>query len=191
MGLDDLIMSNYCRLAPGDMPKALPWPAQVKPGPHPLHPGPSPAPGVSTLQSSCSVPRRPSGCPRKPASQGISPVESCVCPWSSSVISSSSAPRARMSRSVVRPGRAWVPRTQGARAGQRSGLCCLPEQATLVAGTTDFESASAGGWKDISVGKLQWQRVEVQNRKPARDASWDVPGEATFPREPPLRECVN
>lgn len=59
VGLDDLIMSNYCRLAPGDMPKALPWPAQVKPGPHPLQPGPSPAPGVSTLQSSCSVPRRP------------------------------------------------------------------------------------------------------------------------------------
>lgn len=80
---------------------------------------------------------------------------------------------------------------EGARASQRSGLCCLPEQATLVAGTTDFESASAGGWEDISVGKLQWQRVEVQNRKPARDASWDVPGEATFPQEPPLRECVN
>lgn len=29
VGLDDLIMSNYCRLAPSDMPKALPWPAQT------------------------------------------------------------------------------------------------------------------------------------------------------------------
>ncbi|XP_050011002.1 apical endosomal glycoprotein isoform X7 [Alexandromys fortis] len=176
VGLDDLIISNYCRLAPGDMPKALPWPAQVKPGPQPLQPVPSPTPGVSTLQSPCSVPRHPSGWPRKPASQGISPVESCVCPRSSFVISSSSALRARMSGSVVRPGRAWVPRVQGARAGQGSGLCCLAEQATVVAGTTDFESASAGGWEDISVGKLQWQRVEVQNGKPARDANWDVPG---------------
>lgn len=36
VGLDDLIMSNYCKLVPGDLPKALPWPAQEKQGLHPL-----------------------------------------------------------------------------------------------------------------------------------------------------------
>lgn len=36
MGLDDLIMSNHCILVPGDLPKALPWPAQEEQGHHPL-----------------------------------------------------------------------------------------------------------------------------------------------------------
>lgn len=93
-----------------------------------------------------------------------------------------------MNTSVVRPVRAWLPHVQGARAGQRTGLCRLLEQAVVVAGTTDFESASAGGWEDRSIGRLQWQRVAAQNRKLARDADRDVPGEATSPQEL-LRVC--
>lgn len=67
----------------------------------------------------------------------------------------------------------------------------LSEQATIVAGTTDFESASAGGWEDISVGKLQWQWVEAQEKsKPAGDADQNAPGEAhTSPQEPPQSIC--
>ncbi|CAO2598281.1 Apical endosomal glycoprotein [Lemmus lemmus] len=104
VGLDDLIMSNYCRLAPGDTSIKLPQKA-CEPG-----------------HLSCG--------------------ELCVPP---------------------------------------EQLCdfqqqCAEGEDEQKCGTTDFESASAGGWEDISVGKLQWKRVEVRNRKPARDASWDVPG---------------
>ncbi|XP_038192403.1 apical endosomal glycoprotein isoform X2 [Arvicola amphibius] len=114
VGLDDLIVSNYCRLAPGDMPKALPWPAQTS---------------IRLPQKACEPGHLSCG-------------ELCVPP---------------------------------------EQLCdfqqqCAEGEDERKCGTTDFESASAGGWEDISVGKLQWQRVEVQNRKPARDANWDVPG---------------
>ncbi|KAH0506885.1 Apical endosomal glycoprotein [Microtus ochrogaster] len=114
VGLDDLIISNYCRLAPGDMPKALPWPAQTS---------------IRLPQNACEPGHLSCG-------------ELCVPP---------------------------------------EQLCdfqqqCAEGEDEWKCGTTDFESASAGGWEDISIGKLQWQRVEVQNRKPARDANWDVPG---------------
>ncbi|KAK7799714.1 hypothetical protein U0070_010721 [Myodes glareolus] len=135
VGLDDLIMSNYCRLAPSDMPKALPWPAQAS---------------IRLPQKACEPGHLSCG-------------ELCV------------------------PPEQLCDFQQQCAEGEDEQEC---EQATLVAGTTDFESASAGGWKDISVGKLQWQRVEVQNRKPARDASWDVPVipkvlHAFRPQEPP------
>ncbi|KAM7316659.1 hypothetical protein ACRRTK_024390 [Alexandromys fortis] len=114
VGLDDLIISNYCRLAPGDMPKALPWPAQTS---------------IRLAQKACEPGHLSCG-------------ELCVPP---------------------------------------EQLCdfqqqCAEGEDEWKCGTTDFESSSAGGWEDISVGKLQWQRVEVQNGKPARDANWDVPG---------------
>ncbi|XP_052037810.1 apical endosomal glycoprotein [Apodemus sylvaticus] len=40
---------------------------------------------------------------------------------------------------------------------------CAEGEDEQKCGTTDFESAaSAGGWEDISVGKLQWHRVDAQ-----------------------------
>ncbi|XP_076793678.1 apical endosomal glycoprotein isoform X2 [Arvicanthis niloticus] len=54
---------------------------------------------------------------------------------------------------------------------------CAEGEDEQTCGTTDFESASAGGWEDISVGNLQWQWAEAQeSRKPAGDANRDVPG---------------
>nr|XP_021506776.1 apical endosomal glycoprotein [Meriones unguiculatus] len=54
---------------------------------------------------------------------------------------------------------------------------CAEGEDEKKCGTTDFESVSAGGWEDISVGKLQWQWVEAQeSRKPARDANRDAHG---------------
>lgn len=54
---------------------------------------------------------------------------------------------------------------------------CAEGEDEKKCGTTDFESVSAGGWEDISVGKLQWQWVEAQeSRKPARDANQDAHG---------------
>eukprot|EP00069_Balaena_mysticetus_P000849 bmy_14824T0 len=39
-------------------------------------------------------------------------------------------------------------------------------------GTTDFESPSAGGWEDASVGRLQWVRLPAQDSgSPGTDAS--------------------
>lgn len=100
-----------------------------------------------------------------------------------------------MNRSVVRPVRTCMGSTSLGSPGrpENVGLCGLSEQTTVVAGTTDFESASFGGWEDISVGKLQWQRVEAQEgRKPAGDANGDASGEAcTSTQEPPLRASVN
>lgn len=97
-----------------------------------------------------------------------------------------------MNRSVVRPVRACLGSTRLGEPGrpEHAGLCGLPEQTTVVAGTTDFESASAGGWEDISVGNLQWQWAEAQeSRKPARDAIiGDAPGEAALPHRSPSSE---
>lgn len=56
MGLDDLIMSNHCILVPGDLSKALPWPAQQEQGCHLLCPDFSSVVGMSTLQPSLSGP---------------------------------------------------------------------------------------------------------------------------------------
>ncbi|XP_057580718.1 apical endosomal glycoprotein [Hippopotamus amphibius kiboko] len=40
-------------------------------------------------------------------------------------------------------------------------------------GTTDFESPSAGGWEDASVGRLQWVRRPARDRRsPGADARW-------------------
>ncbi|EDL93565.1 MAM domain containing 4 [Rattus norvegicus] len=54
---------------------------------------------------------------------------------------------------------------------------CAEGEDEEKCGTTDFESASAGGWEDISIGKLQWQRAEAQESgKPARDTNRNAPG---------------
>ncbi|XP_008840205.1 apical endosomal glycoprotein [Nannospalax galili] len=56
-------------------------------------------------------------------------------------------------------------------------LCDFQQQCTegedeRECGATDFESTSAGGWEDISVGQLQWKLVEAhESREPARDAN--------------------
>lgn len=138
-----------------------------------------------------SIPRYPASCPGKPVSRDTSPVASCVCPLSSCVISSSTVQRARTNRRVVRPVRACLGSTRLGGPGRpgNAGLHSLPERITVVAGTTDFESASAGGWEDISVGNLQWQWAEAQeSRKPAGDANRDAPGEAALPHRSPSSE---
>ncbi|XP_062064316.1 apical endosomal glycoprotein [Lepus europaeus] len=44
-------------------------------------------------------------------------------------------------------------------------------------GTTDFESPAAGGWGDVSVGRLQWQRLPAQDSQgPGTDASGAAAG---------------
>ncbi|KAM4876506.1 apical endosomal glycoprotein [Thomomys bottae] len=47
---------------------------------------------------------------------------------------------------------------------------CAEGEDEQACGTTDFESSSAGGWEDASVGRLQWQRLPAQEcRGSARD----------------------
>ncbi|XP_073908890.1 apical endosomal glycoprotein isoform X3 [Castor canadensis] len=54
---------------------------------------------------------------------------------------------------------------------------CAEGEDEQQCGTTDFESASTGGWEDTSVGRLQWQRLQAQeSRGPARDASGAAAG---------------
>ncbi|XP_049567835.1 apical endosomal glycoprotein [Orcinus orca] len=54
----------------------------------------------------------------------------------------------------------------------RSQWWAGPFTPAAIAGTTDFESPSAGGWEDASVGRLQWVRLPVQDsRSPGMDAS--------------------
>lgn len=44
-------------------------------------------------------------------------------------------------------------------------------------GTTDFESPVAGGWGDVSVGRLQWQWLPAQDsRGPGTDAGGAAAG---------------
>ncbi|GAB1286077.1 Apical endosomal glycoprotein [Apodemus speciosus] len=55
---------------------------------------------------------------------------------------------------------------------------CAEGEDEQKCGTTDFElAASAGGWEDSSVGKLQWHRVDAQEgRGPAGGANQDTAG---------------
>ncbi|XP_051040804.1 apical endosomal glycoprotein [Phodopus roborovskii] len=120
VGLDDLIMSNYCRLVSD----------------------------VSILQSSRSGPE------------------------ALALRSQTSIKREACKPGHLSCGELCVPPEQLCDFQQQ----CAEGEDEHKCGTTDFESASAGGWEDISVGKLQWQRVEAQNRKPAKDANPDIPG---------------
>ncbi|XP_040601178.1 apical endosomal glycoprotein isoform X7 [Mesocricetus auratus] len=122
IGLDDLIVSNYCRLVPD----------------------------VSTPQSSRSVPE----------ALALSPQTSTKPPWEACKPGHLSC------------GEVCVPPEQLCDFQQQ----CAEGEDEQKCGTTDFESASAGGWEDISVGKLRWQQVEAQNRKAAKDAHRDIPG---------------
>ena len=54
----------------------------------------------------------------------------------------------------------------------RSQRWAGPFTPAAIAGTTDFESPSAGGWEDASVGRLQWVRLPAQDSgSPGTDAS--------------------
>lgn len=199
MGLDDLIMSNHCILVPGDLPKALPWPAQQEQGCHLLCPDFSSVIGMSTLQSSLSGPVPLALYPQTSIKRTCEPGhlscdELCVppeqlCDFQQHCAEGKDEEKCGEASQSL-PG--LVLHGYGAQAGQRR-LRCLPEQKTVVAGTTDFESASAGGWEDISIGKLQWQRAEAQESgKPARDTNRNAPGEAhTSPQSPSEEESVN
>uniref|UniRef100_A0A8C5KA59 MAM domain containing 4 n=1 Tax=Jaculus jaculus TaxID=51337 RepID=A0A8C5KA59_JACJA len=118
IGLDDLILSNYCRLVP-----EVSVPQSLLPGPNTLVPWTQPS--IQEPQNVC-----------KPGH--LSCGELCVPP---------------------------------------EQLCDFQQQCTegedeRECGTTDFESASAGGWEDASVGRLQWQRLEAKDsREPSRDTS--------------------
>ncbi|EHB07693.1 Apical endosomal glycoprotein [Heterocephalus glaber] len=62
-------------------------------------------------------------------------------------------------------GAAWVRDQVDVRSAQ-------PFWPSSVLGTTDFESATAGGWEDASVGRLQWVRLAAQERGgPGRTAA--------------------
>lgn len=171
MGLDDLIMSNHCILVPG----------------------------MSTLQSSLSGPVPLALYPQTSIKRTCEPGhlscdELCVppeqlCDFQQHCAEGEDEEKCGEASQSL-PG--LVLHGYGAQAGQRR-LRCLPEQKTVVAGTTDFESASAGGWEDISIGKLQWQRAEAQESgKPARDTNRNAPGEAhTSPQSPSEEESVN
>ncbi|XP_052581213.1 apical endosomal glycoprotein isoform X1 [Peromyscus californicus insignis] len=121
VGLDDLIMSNYCKLVPD----------------------------VSTMQS-CS------------GSEALA-----LCPQTSMEV-----PQEACEPGHLSCGELCVPLEQLCDFQQQ----CAEGEDEQKCGTTDFESASAGGWEDTSIGRLQWQRVAAQNRKLARDADRDVPG---------------
>ncbi|XP_035293558.1 apical endosomal glycoprotein isoform X2 [Cricetulus griseus] len=122
MGLDDLIMSNSCRLVPD----------------------------MSTLQSSRSGPE---ALALSPQTFIKLPQEACK-------------------PGHLSCGELCVPPEQLCDFQQQ----CAEGEDEQKCGTTDFESTSAGGWEDISVGKLQWQRLGAQNGKPAKDAHQDIPG---------------
>uniref|UniRef100_A0A8C3XB86 MAM domain containing 4 n=1 Tax=Catagonus wagneri TaxID=51154 RepID=A0A8C3XB86_9CETA len=52
---------------------------------------------------------------------------------------------------------------------------CLGGEDELECGSTDFEAPSAGGWKDASVGRLQWVRVQA-GQSPGADAGGSAAG---------------
>ncbi|XP_048205023.1 apical endosomal glycoprotein [Perognathus longimembris pacificus] len=53
---------------------------------------------------------------------------------------------------------------------------CAAGEDERECGTTDFESDSAGGWEDASVGRLQWQRLPARRWGSATGASGAAPG---------------
>lgn len=193
VGLDDLILSDHCKLVPGE-PAGRPTPqprrstapasppdpcAGPQSRPAPLLDSGPPAPGPS--HPACSL--------GASASPDTSSVGSCVFPRSSCVTSRSSARGARMSRSAV-SGRGLTslqPCPLGA-AGKAPG----PSMPPALAGTTDFESPSGGGWEDASVGRLQWVRLPAPDwGGPGPDArgaageappgaAWDLPSSCPF-----------
>lgn len=172
VGLDDLIFSAGCTPVPGE-PAEPPTPRAQPPTPlthpvlspqrHPARPlGPGPqAPGPSRLV--CS--------PRAPVSQDTCTVGTCVSPRSSCVTSSRSVRGARTSRSAVSAG-------SGAPSSGPSRGTARPTQHPAIAGTTDFESPTTGGWEDTSVGRLQWGRLPAEeSRGPGMDAGRAAAGE--------------
>ncbi|XP_047380807.1 apical endosomal glycoprotein isoform X3 [Sciurus carolinensis] len=123
VGLDDLILSDHCRVSPE-------W---------------------SALQS----------LPPGPWAQALQPQLSSLRPWEVCELGQ------------LPCGDLCVPPEQ---------LCDFQEQCPegedeQECGTTDFEAATAGGWEDASVGRLQWQRVAAQEgRGPGRDAGGAAAG---------------
>ncbi|KAM5298575.1 apical endosomal glycoprotein [Ctenodactylus gundi] len=141
VGLDDLILSDHCKIVPGDRPS--PAPASRT---HTVPPPPSltwlcstevllpPGPQTAALQ-----PQLPDQQTRGPCEPGqLSCGDLCVPP---------------------------------------ERVCdfqqdCAEGQDERECGTTDFESPTAGGWEDASVGRLQWQRLASQE-------SWGLDDDAS------------
>lgn len=114
-----------------------------------------------------------------------------MSPRSSCVTSSSSALGARTSRNAVRGGAGCgEPSPPFLQTSPRSQWWAGPFTPAAIAGTTDFESPSAGGWEDASVGRLQWVRLPAQDSgSPGLDAS-GATGEARVPRPGQPAACL-
>lgn len=127
-------------------------------------------------------PRRAACSPRGSVSRDSSPVVTCVSPRSSCVTSSSSARRARTSRSAVRGGRRQAGGLPPSSLPGRGSPELL--SAHCVAGTTDFETPVSGGWEDASVGRLQWGRLAGMDTRGAAAGEAPAP-HSTPPPTPP------
>ncbi|XP_021117307.1 apical endosomal glycoprotein isoform X4 [Heterocephalus glaber] len=112
VGLDDLILSDHCTVAPGAVLTPAAWPK-------------APWPQQSSLQGSCQPGQLACGDLCVPLEQ--------LCDFQPQ---------------------------------------CAQGEDEQECGTTDFESATAGGWEDASVGRLQWVRLAAQERGgPGRTAA--------------------
>ncbi|KAF7486928.1 Hypothetical predicted protein [Marmota monax] len=149
VGLDDLILSDHCRTAPGrsdlqSLPTG-PWVQALRPQPSSFHP-----------QEVCELGYLSCGDLCVPPEQLCDFQEQC--------------PEGEDEQECGEASCRTLP-VQAPRGSGRLGGHGPPFNTAAVAGTTDFEAATAGGWEDASVGQLQWQRVAAQeSRGPGRDA---------------------
>ena len=184
VGLDDLILSDSCKPALGEPAESLP--PQASTGPPP--PGPpfcsAPPPDVSRPPPGLWAPsaqltgwQPQSFCEQGHLSCGdlcIPPEQLCdfqqQCEGGEDEQDCSEGQLAGRGPPSRRNPQCW---------GQAPG----PLSGPSVAGTTDFEHLTAGGWEDTSVGRLQWGRLPAQESgTPAADAGGAAAGEAPVSR---------
>ncbi|XP_070234754.1 apical endosomal glycoprotein isoform X3 [Bos mutus] len=146
VGLDDLILSNHCK----------PIPELAGPPPGCWAPGPWPQPSSLRPWSFCEPGHFFCGDLCVPPEQLCDFQQQC--------------PGGEDEQECGEPARglpSLPPASPLGAAGEAPG----PSMPPALAGTTDFESLSGGGWEDASVGQLQWVRLPAPDRgMPSPDA---------------------